>query len=124
MNHPIENKVNCAFVHVKNLKKTVKWYYNLLGLELNLDEVHSPVHNIPVQGHTSLTLDDHSMDPTFKFNPTSQVLFNFCTRDIDFAYAFIKEHDIEIVREIERVGDFAWFNFKDPDGNVLMICNG
>ncbi|MED4695106.1 hypothetical protein [Peribacillus frigoritolerans] len=25
--------------------------------------------------------------------------------------------------EIERIGDFAYFNFQDPDGNVLMICN-
>jgi len=28
-----------------------------------------------------------------------------------------------VVREIERVGETAWFNIKDPDGNVVMICN-
>ncbi|WP_453997654.1 hypothetical protein [Bacillus nitroreducens] len=30
-----------------------------------------------------------------------------------------------MVRELERVGDhFAWFNFKDLDGNVIMACTG
>ncbi|WP_371811515.1 VOC family protein [Sporosarcina sp. Te-1] len=43
--------------------------------------------------------------------------------DIDDAYRFIQAHDIQVTRKIERIGDFAYFNFKDPDGNVLMICN-
>jgi len=52
-------------------------------------------------------------------------LFNFYVKDIDEAYKFIKGNNIRIVKEIERIGDFAYFNFQDPDGNVLvlMICN-
>lgn len=52
------------------------------------------------------------------------VLFNFYAKDIDEAYQFIKSNNIAIVKEIERIGNFAYFNFQDPDGNVLMICNG
>ncbi|WP_328136541.1 VOC family protein [Peribacillus frigoritolerans] len=43
---------------------------------------------------------------------------------MDEAYQFIKSNNIAIVKEIERIGSFAYFNFQDPDGNVLMICNG
>jgi hypothetical protein len=30
---------------------------------------------------------------------------------------------ITIVKEIEQIGEFAYFNFQDLDGKVLMICN-
>ncbi|WP_375541157.1 VOC family protein [Peribacillus frigoritolerans] len=46
------------------------------------------------------------------------------SKDIDEAYQFIKSNNIAIVKEIESIGNFAYFNFQDPDGNVLMICNG
>ncbi|NRG47597.1 VOC family protein [Bacillus sp. CRN 9] len=120
---PIESKVNNVFIHVSDLKKSAEWYSSLIGLTINLDEITSPVFNIPVTSMTGLTLDDHSFDPGFKFNPSSHVLFNFFAKDIDEAYSFVKGKGITIVREIERIGDFAYFNFQDLDGNVLMICN-
>jgi hypothetical protein len=95
----------------------------LLGLEIDMAEVHSPVFNIPVMGTTSLTLDDHSFDPNFKPSISTSPLFNFYTPDIDQAYEYVKAQEIEVVREIEWAGDTAWFNIKDPDGNVVMICN-
>ncbi|WP_396020799.1 VOC family protein [Bacillus sp. SD075] len=61
--------------------------------------------------------------PDFSFEPSNNVLFNFYVKDIDEAYRFIKDNNICIVKEIERIGNFAYFNFQDPDGHVLMICN-
>jgi catechol 2,3-dioxygenase-like lactoylglutathione lyase family enzyme len=120
---PIACKVNNVFIHVSDLKKSVEWYCNLLGIPFNGDQVESPVHNIPVTSETGLTLDDHTFDPGFTLNPSNHVLFNLFVKDIDEAYQFVKDRGIPIVREIERIGDFAYFNFKDLDGNVLMICN-
>lgn len=120
---PIKNQMNGVFVHVKNLKAAVKWYADLLELDVDLDNVASPVFNVPIVGTTSLTLDDHTFDPTFKHTIGPSPIFNFYAPDIDEAYQYIKGKSIEIVREIERVEDTAWFNIKDPDGNVLMICN-
>ncbi|WP_077618076.1 VOC family protein [Bacillus sinesaloumensis] len=122
---PIKNTIGGIFIHVSDLKKSVEWYSNLLGQAPDLNKVQSPVYNIPINGTTSLTLDDHSFDPTFIHKPSPSPIFNFLVDDIDVAYEFIKSNDIEIVREIERVGEsFAWFNFKDPDGNVIMACTG
>ncbi|KMJ57759.1 hypothetical protein AB685_12980 [Bacillus sp. LL01] len=120
---PIKNQMNGVFIHVTNLKKSADWYANLLELEVDLDTVESPVYNIPLNGTTSLTLDDHTFDPTFNHEPSAAPLFNFYSPDIDEAYQFIQNKRIEVVREIERVGDTAWFNIKDPDGNVVMVCN-
>ncbi|MEE6449825.1 VOC family protein [Gottfriedia acidiceleris] len=119
---PITSKVNYVFIHVKNLKESVNWYCKLLGITLDHSQFESPVFNIPLTGTTGLTLDDHTFDPTFKFEPSKNVLFNFHTEDIDAAYNFMKKNKITIVKEIERIGEFAYFNFEDLDGNVLMIC--
>ena len=120
---PLASKVNGVFIHVSNLEKSAEWYSILLGVPFNKDEFEPPVYNIPVNSQTGLTLDDHSFDPGFSLSPSNHVLFNFHTDDIDEAYRFIKSTGAEITREIERIGYFSYFNFRDPDRNVLMICN-
>lgn len=120
---PIKNQMNGIFIHVTNLKQSAKWYCDLLGIELDVEKVISPVFNVPVVGTTSLTLDDHSFDPHFKHYVSPSPIFNFYTPNIDEAYQYINEIGYEVVREIERVGETAWFNIQDLDGNVVMICN-
>lgn len=120
---PIACKINNVFIHVSDLKKSSEWYCNLLGIPFIEDRIESPVFNIPLPSETGLTLDDHSFDPGFKLNPSDHVLFNFFVADIDEAYDFIVGKQITITKEIERIGDFAYFNFSDLDGNILMICN-
>ncbi|MBM7583852.1 putative enzyme related to lactoylglutathione lyase [Bacillus pakistanensis] len=121
---PISAQVNTVFIHVKDLKKAARWYSDLFGLDINLENVHSPVYNIPVNGDTSITLDDHSFDPSFQHSPSNNPSFNFYTSNIEEAYSFVKEKGIRITREIERVDDNTiWFNIADIDGNHIMICN-
>ncbi|WP_199860721.1 VOC family protein [Oceanobacillus damuensis] len=124
-NSPIKNEMGAVFIHVKDLKKSVDWYGRILGVEVDLKQVESPVYNMPINGTTGLTLDDHTFDKSFKHEPSPNPIVNFMVDDIDEAYEFIKENGVNIVREIERVGEnFAWFNFSDPDGNVIMACTG
>lgn len=120
---PIKNQIKGVFVHVSNLKEAVKWYCELLGLEVDLEIVTSPIFNIPVEGSTSLTLDDHTFDPHFKHQASPCPIFNFYAPNIDEAYQYIIEKGYKVVREIEWHYDMAWFNVQDPDGNVVMICN-
>lgn len=115
--------MNGVFVHVTNLKESVKWYSDLLGLDVDLEKIASPVYNIPITGSTSLTLDDHTFDPAFKYHVSPNPIFNLFAPEIEEAYKYIKAKNIEVVREIEWVDNTAWFNIKDPDGNVVMICN-
>lgn len=45
--------------------------------------------------------------------------FQLATDDIEQAYAYMQSLNVEMVTGIENG---HWFNFKDPDGNVLMVC--
>ncbi|QYR22320.1 hypothetical protein KZ483_04830 [Paenibacillus sp. sptzw28] len=51
------------------------------------------------------------------------VLFNYFTPDIRLAHDTMKENGVEIVGEIKDFGDFAEFNFKDLEGNLMMVCS-
>lgn len=101
---PIKNQMNGIFVHVTDLKRSAQWYSDLVGLSIDLDQVKSPVFNLPVTGTTSLTLDDHTFDPNFKHQVTPNPLFNLFAPNIDAAYQYVRDKDIPVVREIEWVG--------------------
>lgn len=120
---PIQNQMNGVFVHVTDLKASAKWYGDLVGMEVNTEHISSPVFNLPITGTTSLTLDDHSFDPHFQPMISPNPLFNLYAPNIDDAFQYVVDKGIEVVREIEWVEETAWFNIKDPDGNVVMICN-
>lgn len=122
MNSPIANRVDTIFVHVTDLEKSVEWYSNLLGLEVK-GEVQGPIYTFEMgEGRPGLTLDNHCFDDNYVFVPQNQPLFNLNTEDIDAAYQFVNQRGIEIVQEIQSFPDLSEFTFKDPDGNIIMIC--
>ena len=45
--------------------------------------------------------------------------FMFATDDIQAAYRFMQQNDVDLVTAVEND---KWFVFKDPDGNLLMVC--
>ncbi|RLL41308.1 VOC family protein [Oceanobacillus piezotolerans] len=123
MNSPIQNRMNTVFVHVKNLKDSVKWYTNLLGQQYVESEVSLPVYNIQINHHTGLTLD---AGPTSgkKVTPQEYPLFNFHTDDIKAAYHYVQTLNYDITSEITEFDDFSFFTIGDPDGHQIMICTG
>jgi predicted enzyme related to lactoylglutathione lyase len=121
---PIVNQINTVFVHVSNLKESVRWYSELLGQEFDLGQVADPVYNIEINHFTGLTLDAGPAGKTKQVKPLDYPLFNFHTEDIDEAFSFVKEMGCEVSDGIVRFGDFSYFTVRDPDGNVVMICTG
>ncbi|MEN2766300.1 VOC family protein [Ornithinibacillus xuwenensis] len=120
----IEKRVDTIFIHVTNLKKSVKWYSQLFGFEVSETEIISPIYTFNMgEGRPGLTLDDHSLDDSCKLVPSNQPLFNLSTSNINAAYEHVKELGGEIVTEIQTYPDLSDFSFKDPDGNILMVCS-
>ncbi len=124
MKSPIMNQINTVFVHVSNLKESVRWYSELLGLEYDLDMVNDPVYNISINQHTGLTLDAGPEDRTKDSNPSHYPLFNFHTENIDEAWSYVENMGYDIDSSIIRFDDFSFFTIKDLDGNIIMICTG
>lgn len=122
MRNKVEPKVHAVFIHVRDLKKSAQWYSRLLGLPFDASKVESPVYNLPVEGDTYVTLDDHQFDPEFTIHPFKNPAFNFYSKDLLTTLSWVKEEDIPITRRLETVEGFGWFQISDPDGNVVMIC--
>lgn len=125
MSGPIVNRIDTVFIHVTDLKEAVRWYSKLLAIEFNEDiQFDGPIYTIPMgKNRPGLTLDNHCFEEEYHFIPSNQPLFNLSTEDIDEAYEFVKGIEAEIVTEIARYPDLSDFSFKDPYGNILMICS-
>ena len=123
MKSPIMNEVDTLFVHVTNLEASIEWYSKLLGIEVKT-QIQGPIYTFYMgEGRPSLTLDNHCLDDIYELQTSNQPLFNLRTSDIDAAYQFVKELDAELVTEINHYPDLSEFMVKDPDGNIIMICN-
>ncbi|WP_339260535.1 VOC family protein [Paenibacillus sp. FSL R5-0713] len=122
MRSPIANRVDTIFIHVRNLEKSVYWYSKLLGIEVK-NEIQGPIYTFDMgPGRSGITLDNHCFDEIYELKTSNQPLFTLSAVDINAAYQFVKELDAEIVTEIQTYPDLSDFTFKDPDGNILMIC--
>jgi predicted enzyme related to lactoylglutathione lyase len=123
MQRPIHNRVDTIFIHVKDLEKSIRWYCELFGMEFKEGNYKGPIYTFDMgPGRPGLTFDNHCLDTYYEYIPSNQALFNLSTTDIDSAYQHVKNLGAEIVTEIETFPDLSDFTFKDPDGNIIMVC--
>ena len=111
------NRLGDVLIHVKDLNKSAKWYAKILELPLAEEDIQGPVHWFNIDGGRGVLLDDNR-------NNSSHVRPSFMlhTDDIDKAYQLVVKNGGEIIREIERDEMVSFFNFKDMDENMVMIC--
>ncbi|MCM3213944.1 VOC family protein [Niallia taxi] len=115
MNNPITNKIGTVFIPVSNIERARDWYCNLLGVESNGEILFDHLYVLPMQG-TGIVLDSKIFTSE---NIIKTPLFHLNTDDIEAAFDFIKQKQIEMVTPIQHG---HYFHFKDPDGNALMVC--
>ncbi|MGG4168939.1 VOC family protein [Rossellomorea vietnamensis] len=124
MKSPISNQINTVFIHVSNLKESVRWYSELLGQAYDLEQVEDPVYNLAINHFTGLTLDAGPEGMKKEAGQSPHPLFNFHTENIEEAHSYVEKLNYEIVSDIKRFDDFSFFVIQDPDGNRVMICTG
>lgn len=113
----ISTKVGAIFIPVSDIRAARDWYCSLLGLEPNYEIIAGHLCCIPLDNNgLNIVLDSKIYNKDTYFRSPA---FHFNTDDIHKAYEFVKERQIELVTEIEHG---HWFNCKDPDGNLFMIC--
>ncbi len=71
-----------------------------------------------MQGETRLALGGTKQPIT----NSSQPLCFFWTADIHAARDFLVANDVELVGTIQDIGSVSFLTFKDPDNNLLMVC--
>ncbi|GGA44883.1 VOC family protein [Psychrobacillus lasiicapitis] len=115
MNNPILNQIGTVFIPVSNIENARDWYSDILGLKTEGKIEFGHLYVIPMEG-TGIVLDSkiHSEERIFKTPP-----FHLNTKNIEEAFQYMRNKGVNLITEIEHN---HYFNFKDPDGNILMIC--
>ncbi|MGD6956084.1 VOC family protein [Rossellomorea aquimaris] len=120
----IHRKLNTVFIPVADLKESVDWYERVMGFEIDPVQ-YNEIEDIPVytfqMGETSLTLEEEKgFTP-----PASNVpICNFQTTQIEKVREDFHEKKVTIESRIITFPNFSYFNFRDVNGNLLMICTG
>jgi predicted enzyme related to lactoylglutathione lyase len=116
---PIKNKVNLVFIPVSDLEASKEWYSQMLGIESG-DVLFEHLFVADMEG-AGMVLDTMPMwcDENGTLPRLNFPAIQFGTDDIHQSYEFMKENGVELVTAIEHN---QFFVFKDPDGNMLMVC--
>jgi catechol 2,3-dioxygenase-like lactoylglutathione lyase family enzyme len=114
MSHPISAEIGTVFVPVSDIATARDWYCALLGVPADGEVLFGHLYVLPMNG-ADLVLDSgiYSADAVFRVPA-----FHLNTADIEAAHGHLQGTGSEVT----EIRDGRWFNFKDPDGNVLMIC--
>lgn len=107
-------EIGTVFVPVRDIEEARDWYCGVLGVPAEDKILFDHLYILPKVG-AGLVLDSKIYSPDAVFRVPA---FHFNTSDIRAAHEFMKGRGAELT----EVTDDQWFNFRDPDGNVLMIC--
>lgn len=113
--NPVSNQIGGVFIPVSSIERARDWYCSLLGLPPEGEILFGHIYVLPMDG-PDVVLDSQIYSPDHVYSVPA---FQFRTEDIGQAYAFMQARNVELTTGIENG---HWFNFKDPDGNVLMVC--
>ncbi|GGH27063.1 VOC family protein [Paenibacillus segetis] len=116
MPSPIKNQIKCTFIPVSNIGNARDWYCKILDLPSDGEILFGHLFILPMEGTAGIVLDSKIYSPEAVFKTP---VIQFATDDIEYSYEYMKEHQVEVITDIENG---HWFNFKDPDGNLLMVC--
>ncbi|SEH64255.1 Catechol 2,3-dioxygenase [Halobacillus karajensis] len=120
MKSPIKNKINSVFIPVTDIEKARQWYSKMLGVEDG--EIHfGHLFAAEMEKGSGMILDEMPMwrDENGELPTLDVPAVQFGTDDIQASYQFMEDHGVELVTEIQYD---HFFVFKDPDGNMLMVC--
>ena len=113
----IRNKIMINFIHFHDLRKALEWYTEVLGIGVRVNGIEHGFLELEMDG-TDLTLLQ-AVDPNL--TRSSYSVFTFESDNVLQAREDLVAKGVE-VREIEDFGEIIGCNFRDCEGNVLMVC--
>ncbi|HET7627433.1 MAG TPA: VOC family protein [Bacillales bacterium] len=110
-------RIDTVFVPVTNLKKSEKWYLELLPFKVTFRSSDGKYVGFRFRDHhpyqTGLCIYKAE-----KMEKPGHMTFNFFTEDVDGFHNFLKEREVEVT-EIHEDDGMRFFEFYDPDGNEI-----
>ncbi len=106
-----------VFIPVSDIAQAARWYSALFGLPLTEPTHEGKIYDLPMETEPGVILDAHR-----PVRSSSQPLCFFWTEDIAAAHQHLVALGVEIVGAVEDIGSVQTLTFRDPDGNLLMVC--
>jgi predicted enzyme related to lactoylglutathione lyase len=114
---PIQRRVGMVFIPVSDMKRAIGWYSALFGLPPAETSHEGKIYDLPMEGETGVILDAHR-----PVQNSSQPLCFFWTADIAATHKHLRALGVELLGAVEEIGSLRTLTFRDPDGNLLMVC--
>jgi catechol 2,3-dioxygenase-like lactoylglutathione lyase family enzyme len=115
---PIENRIGQVFIPVRDMARSARWYSVLLGLPESEPSHDDTIYDLPTAGETRLALDANRPE----FDTAGPPRFFFWTTDMAATVAFLQDLGVTLDSAVEDIGSVMFLQFRDPDGNALMVC--
>lgn len=115
MQTPIQAHIGAVFVPVRDIAAARNWYCDLLGLEPSGPIEFGHLYVVPMASGSGLVLDSKNFSAARDGKP----LFHFMTSDLAASLAWLQAKGIEH----QGIQDGVFINFRDPDGNLLMVAD-
>ncbi|MEH7885706.1 VOC family protein [Bacillus sp. JJ1609] len=113
--NPILNEVGTIFIPVSDIEKARDWYCDILGFPNDREILFGHLYVLPMKG-TGIVLDSKIYSAQTIFRTPA---FHLNAADIQEAYEYLSAKQVDLATAIEHE---HWFNFRDPDGNHIMVC--
>lgn len=122
--NPIKQRVSSIFIPVEDVKRSREWYRDVLGLSVG-EVLFGHLCVIEMEQGPGLVLDQKLTPdgPAGDIQRGRYPLFMLATDDIEASLAHLQRQGVEVVPyDGSVIQNGHWFNFRDCDGNLLMVC--
>lgn len=109
-----------TFFYYRDLPAAMKFYEDVLGLSLAIDQGWSKIYQVCPGAHVGLVDETRGMN---KWAATKPVQLCIRVPDVDAWYTYLKERSVDNLSELfsnEEIGIRA-FVFTDPEGYQIEI---
>jgi catechol 2,3-dioxygenase-like lactoylglutathione lyase family enzyme len=106
-----------TFLNCKELAETARFYEDLLGFQLVLDQGGCRIYRICEDGFLGFC-EREGVEPNRR-----GVVYTLVSEDVDGWYSYLKERDVELEKtpEENRAYNIYHFFFRDPNGYLLEV---
>ncbi len=111
-----------AFVHyqTENLDRALKFYRDVLGLKLLVQNEEWVEFNVGGQ-RLALRQVDSMLSLTDSPNPSGGAMVWLEARPIELALAHLKNNKIKVIKQLDTFSYGKTATFADPDGNLIGL---
>lgn len=109
-----------TFLYYKDLPAAARFYEQVMGLKLAMDQGWAKVYEVAGQAHVGLVDERRGYH---KASPAKPVMLTLLVPDVDAWYQHLQDKGIETLtepRDVQELG-LRMFLFQDPEGYVIEI---